>query len=164
MKILVTYTAIAAVDVPTDDMAEAERLVNGGQVELLKAADLTLVGVLEIGPVGQEPQALKRFCIGWEDDNEPDRNVLRTADGLEGTLAEITLFLKDDVAYDEDKDNAWREDHEGDPDHEDVHRNALEMFTEQLGGDVRAFLSQMAVGDVQSIKCENGTFEVTRDR
>jgi len=100
----------------------------------------------------------QRFILLWTDENDPDRNARRVADGLDDAVRGVQAFLNGETVWDEEKadDAEW---------YEDTLTPALQALAEEVAGDDRAaFLAGMRSGESRELRCENGAFEIVRDR
>ncbi len=98
-----------------------------------------------------------RFILLWNDENIPDRNARRVADGLEEAIRGVRDFLDHEEVWDEEKAD---EEVDG-----DGLTPALQALADVLtGDDLAAMLTGMRTGETAELRCENGTFELVRDR
>jgi hypothetical protein len=96
-----------------------------------------------------------RFILLWNDENDPDRNARRVADGVDEAVRGVHDFLDGETVWDEEK--ADEEDYEDTP--------ALQALADEVAGDdLAAFLAGMRSGESRELRCENGAFEIVRDR
>jgi hypothetical protein len=85
----------------------------------------------------------------------PNRNARRLADSLDEAVRGIRAFLDGETVWDEEK--ADEEDYEDTP--------ALQAPADGVAGDdLAAFLAGMGTGESRELRCENGAFEIVRDR
>ena len=106
---------------------------------------------------------MPRFILSWNDDNDPDRNVRRIADDIEEAVKGVHDFLDDEEWFDEEQSEADTR-AEGERFYEDFLKPALQAFLDDIGGDLAKHLGEMRRGDQASLKCENGEFEILRER
>ena len=106
---------------------------------------------------------MPRFILSWTDDNLPDRNIRRTADCIEEAVKGVQHFLDDEKWFDEEMSEA---DTRPDDDraYEDFLKPALLAFLEDIGGDLARYLGEMRCGEPATLKCEDGEFEIVRER
>jgi hypothetical protein len=98
---------------------------------------------------------LPRTRIGSRRD--PDRNACRAADGLDEAIRGVHDFL--------DGEEVWDEEKAGEEFYEDALTPALKALADVVAGDdLTAMLSGMRTGESAELQCENGTFEIVRDR
>ena len=97
-----------------------------------------------------------RFILLWNDEHDYlDRNVRRVAEGLDEAVSGVQAFLDGETVWDEER--ADEEDYDDTP--------ALQAFAEGVAGDdLAAFLAGMGTGESRELRCENGAFEIVRDR
>jgi hypothetical protein len=96
-----------------------------------------------------------RFILLSNDENDPDRNARRVADSLDEAVRGVQAFLDGETVWDEER--ADEESYEDTP--------ALQAFAEEVGvDDLAAFLAGMGIGESRELRCENGAFEIVRDR
>ncbi|HUE15925.1 MAG TPA: hypothetical protein VMR25_17270 [Planctomycetaceae bacterium] len=87
----------------------------------------------------------------------PDRNVRRVADGLDEAIRGVHDFLDGEEVWDEEKAGAEF--------YEDALTPALEALADVVAGDgLAAMLSGMRTGESAELQCEDGRFEIVRDR
>ncbi len=98
-----------------------------------------------------------RFILLWNDENNSDRNARRLADGVDEAARRIRAFLDGRMAYDEEKaDEEF---------YADTLTPALEGLAEEVASeDLAAFPAGMGTGESRELRCENGAFEIVRDR
>jgi hypothetical protein len=106
---------------------------------------------------------MPRFILSWNDDNDPDRNVRRIADDIEEAVKGVHDFLDNEEWFDEEMSEADSRP-EGERSIEDFLKPALLAFLDDIGGDLATYLSEMPFADQASLKCENGEFEILRER
>ena len=81
----------------------------------------------------------------------------RVADGLEEAMRGVHTFLDHEEVWDEEKAD---EEVDG-----DGLTPALQALADVLAGDdLAAMLTGMRAGESAELRCENGTFELVRDR
>ena len=99
-----------------------------------------------------------RFILLWNDENDYyNRNARRVADGLDEAIRGIHDFPGGEEVLDEKK--------AGGEFYEDSLTPALEALADVLAGaDLAAMLTGMRIGESAELRCENGTFELVRDR
>jgi len=91
----------------------------------------------------------------WNDENDPDRNARRVANGVDEAVRGIHAFL--------DGETVWDEERADEESYEDT--AALQALADEVAGDdLAAYLSGMRTGETAELRCENGTFELIRDR
>jgi hypothetical protein len=106
---------------------------------------------------------MPRFILSWTDDNLPDRNIRRTADGIEEAAKGVHDFLDGEEWFDEEMSEADTRS-EDDRAYEDFLKPSLQAFLDDIGGDLEKYLHDMRIGDQASLKCEGGEFEIVRER
>jgi hypothetical protein len=106
---------------------------------------------------------MPRFILSWTDDNLPDRNIRRIADGIEEAVKGVRDFLDDEEWFDEEMAEADTRS-EDDRAHEDFLKPALQALLDDIDGDLAKHLTNMRIGDQTSLKCEGGEFEIVRER
>jgi hypothetical protein len=85
------------------------------------------------------------------------KRVRRVADGLDEAIRGIHDFLDGEEVWDEEKAD---EEVDG-----DGLAPALQALADILAGDdLAAILTGMRIGESAELRCENGTFELVRDR
>jgi hypothetical protein len=100
---------------------------------------------------------IPRFILLWNDENIPDRNTRRVADGLDEAIRGVHDFL--------DGEEVWDEEKSGEEFYEDTLTPALQALADVLAGDdLAAMLSGMRTGGSAELRCEDGTFEIVRER
>jgi hypothetical protein len=79
------------------------------------------------------------------------------SDGLDESVRGINAFLNAETVWDEEKADAeW---------YEDTLTPALQALADEVAGDdLAAFLAGMRSGESRELRCENGAFEIVRDR
>jgi hypothetical protein len=79
------------------------------------------------------------------------------ADGLEEAVRGVHDFLDGETVWDEEKaDEEF---------YEDTLTAALQALADEAAGeDLAAFLAGMRSGESRELRCENGAFEIVRDR
>ena len=88
---------------------------------------------------------------------DPVRNARRVADGLEEAIRGVHAFLDGKAVWDEEKAD---EEVDG-----DGLTPALQAPAEVVAGDdLAAMVTGMRTGESAELRCENGTFELVRDR
>jgi hypothetical protein len=98
-----------------------------------------------------------RFILLWNDENIPDRNARRVADGLDEAIRGVHDFL--------DHEEVWDEEKAGEEFYEDAMTPALQALADVMAGDdLAAMLTGMRTGESAELRCESGTFELVRDR
>jgi hypothetical protein len=98
-----------------------------------------------------------RFVLPWNNANIPDRNARRVADGLDEAIRRVHDFLDGEEVWDEEKADAET--------YEDALTPALQALADVVAGDdLRAMLTGMRTCESAELQCENGTFEIVRDR
>ena len=97
-----------------------------------------------------------RFILLWNDENDYyNRNARRVADGVDEAVRGIHDFLDGETVWDEER--ADEESYEDTP--------ALQALADFIAGaDLAAYLTGMRTGETAKLRCENGTFELVRDR
>jgi hypothetical protein len=98
-----------------------------------------------------------RFILLWNDEYIADRNARRVADGVDDAVRSVHDFLDGETVWDEEKaDEEF---------YDDSLKPALQAFAEAVAGDdLAAFLAGMRTGESRELRCENGAFEIVRDR
>ena len=106
-----------------------------------------------------------RFIISWTDDHDHDRDTRRTADSVEEALEGVHDFLEGEKVYDEEKADADTRP-EAERSVEDFLTPAYQVFVDRVtdAGDLAAYLAGMKIGKSETLTCENGTFEIFRER
>jgi hypothetical protein len=98
-----------------------------------------------------------RFILLWNDENDYyNRNARRVADGLDEAIQGVHDFLDGEAVWNEEKADGEF--------YEDSLTPALEAFQDDVAGDLAAQLAGMRIGETAELRCENGTFELVRDR
>jgi hypothetical protein len=98
-----------------------------------------------------------RFILLWNDEHDLNRNVRRVADGLAEAIQGVLDFLDGEEVWDEEKANEEIDD--------DGMTPALQALRDVIAGDdLAAMLAGMRSGELAELRCENGTFELVRDR
>jgi len=97
-----------------------------------------------------------RFILLWNDENDYyNRNARRVADGVDEAVRGIHDFLDGETVWDEER--ADEESYKDTP--------ALQALAEDVAGDdLAAYLSGMRTGETAELRCENGIFELIRER
>jgi hypothetical protein len=91
----------------------------------------------------------------WNDEHDFNRFVRRVADGLDEAVRGVHEFLDGETVWDEER--ADEESYEDTP--------ALQALANEVAGDdLAAFLAGMRTGESRELQCENGAFEIVRDR
>ena len=108
--------------------------------------------------VGGAPVGTGYTVIETEgDENDPDRSARRVADGLDEAIRGVHDFL--------DGEEVWDEEKSGGEFYEDSLTPALQALADVLtGDDLAAMLTGMRTGESAELRCENGSFELVRDR
>jgi len=79
------------------------------------------------------------------------------ADGLDEAIRSVHNFLDGEEVWDEEKADAEF--------YEDTLTPALQALADVVAGDdLAAMLTGMCTGESAELHCENGTFEIVRDR
>jgi hypothetical protein len=79
------------------------------------------------------------------------------ADGLDEAIRGVHDFL--------DGEEVWDEEKAGEEYYEDTLTPALQALANVVAGDdLVAMLTGMRIGEPAELRCENGTFEIVRDR
>jgi len=94
-----------------------------------------------------------RFILLWNDEYDFNRNVRRVTDGLDEAIQGVLDFLDGEEVWDEEKANEEIDDNGMTP--------ALQALGDVIAGDD---LAAMRTGESAELRCENGTFELVRDR
>jgi hypothetical protein len=97
-----------------------------------------------------------RFNLLWNDENDPDRNARRVADGPDEAIRGVHAFLDGEEVWDEEKAVGEF--------YEDSLTPALEALADVLAGDDLAAMLTGSTDETAELRCENGTFELVRDR
>jgi hypothetical protein len=98
-----------------------------------------------------------RFLLIWNDEHDPDRDVRRIADGIADAVRGIHDFLDHSDCYDEERPAGAF--------YEDSLQPAFQAFLDGIAGDdLAAFLATMPLDEPVKLACEDGTFEIVRDR
>jgi hypothetical protein len=98
-----------------------------------------------------------RFILLWNDEHDPDRNARRVTDDLDEAIQGVLDFLDGEEVWDEEKANEEIDD--------DGMTPALQALGDVIAGDdLAAMLTGMRTGESAELRCENGTFELVRDR
>jgi hypothetical protein len=98
-----------------------------------------------------------RLILLWNNKHDFNRNARRVADGLDEAIRGGHDFLDHEEVWDEEKADAEF--------YEDALTPALQALAEVMAGDnLAAMLTGMRTGESAELRCENGKFEIVRDR
>jgi hypothetical protein len=94
----------------------------------------------------------RRVCAG-----AGRRGPAWVADSVDEAVRGVQAFLAGETVWDEEKADAeW---------YEDTLTPALRALADEVAGDdLAAFLAGMRSGESRELRCENGAFEIVRDR